>query len=214
MTVSHLEVMVEEPSMEVALQELLPKVLLGITFQIYPFQCKTDLVSKLPSRMRAYSRFLPADYRILVVVDQDDDNCTRLKAHLNRVAADAGLTTRTINPDPNVYKVVNRIAIEELEAWYFGDWTAVRTAYPRVPHTIPNKAKYRNSDAIFGGTWEALERVLKDHGYFANGLRKIELARSVAPHMEPPKNRSASFACFHNVLAELAAQAPIGDGVQ
>jgi hypothetical protein len=25
--------------------------------------------------------------------------------------------------------VVNRLAIEELEAWYFGDWEAVRAAY-------------------------------------------------------------------------------------
>lgn len=39
------------------------------------------------------------------------------------------------------WQLVNRIAIEELEAWYFGDWEAVRTAYPRIPSTIPNQQK-------------------------------------------------------------------------
>jgi hypothetical protein len=93
--------------------------------------------------------------------------------------------------------------IEELEAWYFGDWEAVRRAYPKVDATIPAQAKYRDPDAIKGGTWEALERALKKAGYFKSGLRKVELARAVAEHMEPGRNTSHSFKVLRTALTEM-----------
>ena len=95
--------------------------------------------------------------------------------------------------------------IEELEAWYFGDWQAVRAAYPRVSETIPNKAPYRVPDAIAGGTWEAFERILKRHGYFTTGLRKVETARAIAPHIDPKRSCSQSFGLFADTIAEAAA---------
>ena len=99
--------------------------------------------------------------------------------------------------------VVNRLAIEELEARYFGDWEAVRAAYPRTSATIPSQSKYRNPDAIAGGTWEAFERVLQKAGYFTGGLRKVEAARAVATHMEASRNTSPSFCAFRDVLLEM-----------
>ena len=105
----------------------------------------------------------------------------------------------------NGYQVVNRIVIEELEAWFFGDWQAVQAAYPRVAGTIPRKAAFRDPDAIAGGTWEAIERILKRAGYFKGGLRKLELAREVAQHMEPARNSSHSFRVFENAVADAMA---------
>ena len=105
-----------------------------------------------------------------------------------------------------VYMVVNRLAIEELEAWYFGDWQAVRAAFPRVPATIPLQARYRDPDEIAGGTWEAFERVLQRVGYYSGGLRKVEMARSVATQMEPQRNSSPSFCTFRDVLLEMVRQ--------
>jgi len=96
--------------------------------------------------------------------------------------------------------------IEELESWFFGDWEAVHFAYPKVPSTIPAKQKFRDPDAVVGGTWEALERIFRRAGYFESGLRKIELARSVAPHMEPTRNKSRSFQVFLEAIE--AAKAP------
>ncbi|MGD0827532.1 MAG: DUF4276 family protein [Desulfobaccales bacterium] len=55
-------------------------------------------------------------------------------------------------------QVLNRIAIEELESWFFGDGIALKTAYPGIPETLDKKSKYRNPDAI-ERTWEALERL-------------------------------------------------------
>lgn len=59
MSVGHVEVLVEEPSMEAALRELLPKILTGVTFHIYPFQDKADLLQRLPDRFRGYANWLP-----------------------------------------------------------------------------------------------------------------------------------------------------------
>jgi hypothetical protein len=204
MSVIHVEFLVEEPSMEVFLRALLPRLLGSVHFDIRTFQCKDDLLKQLPYRLRGYTWF-PEVYRIAVVVDRDSDDCQELKRELEQCADGAGLPTRT-HPQQGHFMVVNRIAIEELEAWYFGDWDAVREAYPRVSETVPRRQGHRNPDAIAGGTWEAFERVLQQAGYFKGGLRKIEAARSIAPHLDPARNISRSFQVFRNALLELAGE--------
>lgn len=199
MSVEHIEFLVEEPSMEAALRVLVPKLATDVSFEVYPFQCKDDLLARLPQRLKGYASWMPETWRVVVVVDRDDDDCAELKRRLEKMAGEAGLATPS-STKLKRYVVVNRIAIEELEAWYFGDWEAVRAAYPKVSATVPAKARYRNPDAILGGTWEAFERELQAAGYFAGGLRKIEAARTVAEHMEPSRNTSASFRAFRDAL--------------
>jgi len=189
--------------MEEALRLIVPKVVGELSFEIYPYQCKQDLLAKLPARLRGYAAWLPEGWRIVVIVDRDDDRCGDLKHQLDAAALNAGLRTRTHGSGPRV-QVVNRLAIEELEAWFFGDWQAVRSAYPKANANIPVKQAYRDPDAIVGGTWEALERILQRGGYFRTGLRKIEAARTIARHMEPQRNRSTSFQIFCAALGELA----------
>jgi hypothetical protein len=206
MSVEHVEVLVEEPSMEAALRVLLPRMMGALSFEIYRYDCKDALLARLPDRLRGYASWLPEAWRILVVVDRDDDDCGRLKERLERAARDAGFSRRRAKGSVGP-KVINRIAIEELEAWYFGDWEAVRLAYPRAPVDVTRKLKYRDPDAI-PATWEALERLLQGAGYFSSGLRKIELARAVAEHMDPARNTSASFGALRESLESLAGHAP------
>ncbi len=209
MTVEHVELLVEEPSMEAALRLLLPKMLGDLSFEIYPHQCKDELLLRLLQRLRGYAQRRESDVwfrdhcRIVVVVDRDDDDCVKFKRGLEKTATDAGLTTRS-STRGRPYIVANRIAIEELEAWYFGDWEAVRSAYPKVSATIQKQAKYREPDEIVGGTWEAFERVLQKAGYYRSGLRKVEAARAIAAYMEPSRNISLSFCTFRDVLMEMA----------
>lgn len=204
------EVLVEERSTEEALRLLLPKMLGDTEFSVHAFRCKDEMLMRLPQRLRGYAKRRENDpwfrdhARILIVVDRDDDDCVALKTKLEQMARDAGLATRQQSPN-GVYAVVTRLAIEELEAWYFGDWAAVRACYPKVSATIPTQAKYRHPDAIKGGTWEAFERVLKAGGYFSGGLRKIEAARAIAPHMDPRRNESPSFRSLAAALRDLSA---------
>ena len=208
MTVEHVELLVEEPSMEAALRIALPRILGNLSFEVYPHQCKDELLQRLPARLRGYGNRRRNDHwfrdhcTIVVLVDRDDEDCTTLKGQLESMAKDAGLMTRS-SAKGKKYVVVNRLAIEELEAWYFGDWEAVRAAYPKVSKTIPAQANFRKPDAIAGGTWEAFERVLQRAGYFAGGLRKVEAARAIAAQFNPSRNTSPSFCAFREVLLEM-----------
>jgi len=212
MSVEYVEVLVEEPSMEAALRLVLPRLLEKVPFEIFPFQCKDDLLARLPQRMRGYANRKRSDpwfrehARVVVIVDRDDDRCEALKERLDRIARDAGLEVRLAGARHG-WTVVNRLAIEELEAWYFGDWEAVRAAYPGVSATVPSRAAFRDPDAIAGGTWEAFERVLQQAGYFATGLRKIEAARAIAEHMDPTRNTSRSFQMLREIFHEMVAPA-------
>ncbi len=191
--------------MEAFLGALLPRLLpADRTFVVHPFQGKPDLLVKLQDRLRGYASWLPEDWRIVVVVDRDDDDCMALKAQLESMATKARIRTRS-GAGKQPWQLVNRIAIEELEAWYFGDWPAVCAAYPRVSERVVNQASYRNPDAIAGGTWEAFERVLQRHGYFRAGLGKIEAARALGVAVDPQRNRSARFGQFRDAVLEAVA---------
>jgi hypothetical protein len=200
---------VEEPSMEAALAALLPP-LIGdrpVAFKIIQHGSKSELLKNLPTRLRGYARGQDQSLRILVLVDRDDDDCRELKRQLEAAAQGAGLATKS-TPDPvGAFRVVNRIVVEELEAWFFGDVAAVCAAYDRVPPTLASRQGFRDPDAVVGGTWEALHRILRRAGHYdrVETLPKIEVARRIASKMDPARNRSKSFGAFVSGLDALLA---------
>ena len=199
----HIELLLEEPSAEAFFSTFLPKVLpQDATVRPIIFQGKHDLLSNLERRLKGYRSWLPADARIIVLVDEDRQDCRDLKAHLERAASAAGFTTKT-GARGGAFVVLNRIVVEELEAWFLGDPVALNAAYPRVPATLGARAAFRDPDQVAGGTWEALERVLQRAGYYPGGLPKIEVAKTMASHLEAGRNTSASFRCFLSGLAAL-----------
>lgn len=177
--------------MEAALLELIPKIRPDASFDLHPFRGKPDLLNKMPGRLRGYLHWHTDDLRVVVVVDRDDDDCRYLKQRIMDMSQLAGMP------------LLCRIAIEELEAWLIGDVAALRQAYPGVPASLGNRAAYRYPDEISGGTWEALERVLKRAGYYATGMPKVEVASRVAEHMDPENNRSVSFCVFRDGIRGL-----------
>lgn len=199
----HIEFLVEEPSAEAALKNLVPK-LMGedISFNIHVFQGKQDLLKSLPKRLRGYRRWLPHDWYIVVLIDKDQEDCAQLKQKLEQTVNDEGFITRSNSSQNMKLNVINRIAIEELESWFFGDVTALEITYPRIPRFLNKKRKFRNPDAIHN-TAETLERVLKGAGYYRGGLPKIEVARRVSLHMEPRRNISKSFQVFWGALQNI-----------
>ena len=147
----HLELLVEEESAKAALEVLIPRIVgPDHSFDIHPFRGKQDLLEKLPSRLRAYSKWIPDDWRIVVLIDEDRQDCVALKQTLVDHAARVGLARRTLC----------RIAVEELEAWFLGDSQAITQTFPRVSARYTRWKRFRNSDAVAGGTWEALEWLL------------------------------------------------------
>lgn len=202
----HIEFLVEEPSVEAALRNLVPMICgSSISFDIHAFRSKSDLLAKLPLRLRGYGNFLPSEWRIVVLVDEDRQDCIALKDELEKAANDAGLVTRSRAQEGSRFHVLNRIAVEELEAWFFGDIPAIHQAYKKIPLTLDTKSAYRDPDAIKGGTWEAMERELQKMGYFKGGLAKIKAARTISANMEPARNRSRSFQIFRQGLMSIAS---------
>lgn len=190
--------------MEAFLDTLIPGLAPSLSVRVRSFDGKRDLLRKLPDRLRGYRHSLRSDERIMILVDRDEQDCVALKTLLETIAQEAGLTTRT-RPGAADWRVVNRIVIKELEAWYFGDWEAVRTAYPRVSPRVPRQSIYRDPDAIMGPTARTLERILRKAAYFPDGVSKAELARTIAKHMDPSRNTSRSFQVFLDVLLEMTA---------
>ena len=79
----------------------------------------------------------------------------------------------------------------------------MRAAYPGVSPTLEEKAAYRVPDAIGGGTWETLERVLQEAGHYRAGIAKRRVATDVAKHFVPSRNRSRIFQTFWGALTEM-----------
>ena len=201
-----IEFLLEERSAEVALKIILPKILsddVDCTFHVS--QGKPDLLKNLPTLLKGFSPPISDNRRIMVLIDEDREGCFQLKAQLEAIAHDAGFVTKSSASQEGDFQVVNRLAIEELEAWFFGDIEALQAAYPSVSRNLQCQDRYRDPDAITGGTHEALGRVLR--GYYPKRVPKTKMARKIAKHMEPSRNRSKSFQVFVDGL-----KACVGEG--
>lgn len=194
----HIKFFLEEPSAEEALKHLLPKILADdVSYEFHTYEGIDKMLIELPKRLKGL-KGIPDNWRIIVLIDEDRKDCNELKEFLEKVALEADFVTKSSAAPNENFQVVNRIAIEELEAWFFGDVEAMHAAYPRIPKSLQSKAKYRNPDAITGGTFKALECLLKQKKYYKkmDRLSKPTVAQNIAPHMVPNRNRSKSFQVF------------------
>ncbi len=194
----HIKFFLEEPSAEAALKYILPKILSSdVICFFHAFEGKDDMLKELPKLMKGH-QWIPNDWRIIVLIDEDRKDCHELKTYLEKVAHEAGFVTKSSEALNEEFQVINRIAIEELEAWFFGDVEALHMAYPKISRNLHTKAKYRNPDAITGGTYEVLDRLLRQNNYYRKDERihKPTVAQNIAQYMDPSKNRSKSFQVF------------------
>jgi len=206
MSFDHLEFLLEEPSAEAALHILLPKMLPGkLTYKLHPFQGKQDLFKKLPERLKGYKTWIPESWGIVILFDEDRQDCKEQKTKAETMARQAGFHTKSQTDLFGNFQVITRLCIEELEAWYLGDVPALCAAYPGVSPNLAKKSRFRNPDAIAGGTWEALQRVLQHAGYHENGLAKTRAARDICKHMDPARNTSPSFQIFRDTLYQIGS---------
>lgn len=78
-----IEFLLEERSAEVALEIILPKILPeDIYYTFHVFEGKQALLKNLPVRLKGYKPWIPDDWRIIVLIDRDQDDCLQLKATL------------------------------------------------------------------------------------------------------------------------------------
>ncbi len=199
----HIEFLLEEESAKAALDILLPKLLpADTTWACFPHRGKTDLFQRLPGRLKTYARQLPhqPELRVVILMDADTD-CRRRKAELEKIVADGGLLTKTTAGPGQPFRILTRLAVQELEAWFLGDRAAIQAAYPRVrPQHFGGLS---NDPDTIADTWETLWRVLREGKYYLAGKAKVEWAETIASHLDPDRNTSASFQYFRQGLAQL-----------
>jgi hypothetical protein len=192
-------VLVEGTSDKPTVTEILTRqfgLIQGSQFQIHPHGGKgklpanpaakpspTDrtLFGQLPATLRAYA-VKGRNVCVVVLVDQDDDDCTQLLADLHAMLA--ALKTRPAN-------VLFRIAMEEIEAWFLADRAAVLAAYGQANFTgVPTKGTDLVDDP---------SDVLADCLGVVRpcpGQMKAEWAEKIAPHLDLKKPKSPSLARF------------------
>jgi hypothetical protein len=212
----HLEILAEDSSGATLLSHLMPKLLgpLGEphTWRLHAYRgvgrvpkglqpasdpAKRTLLDQLQRLLRGYVK-TPGIDAVVVVVDTDGRDYRAFLEELRAMARDCGAGDRTLY----------RLAIEEIEAWYLGDRTALLGAYPRARKPILDGYV---QDSV-GGTWELLARATHpEHGrvtWSASGHVKHEWAERIGPRLDPPANLSPSFAKFRDGVRRLV-KAPL-----
>ncbi len=204
-----IHILVEGPSEKAFLELWLPRFLPPRhAFKIIPHRGKgripgdpskkpdprrQGLLDQLPAKLRAYGKELRSETdRILVLVDLDRDDCLDLK---NRIV---GLLDYC-NPPP---VALFRIAIEEFEAFYLGDKSAIRTAFQK---SKLSKMDLYIQDSICG-TWELFRDVIGE-----TSEDKVEWAKLMGLHLTTQwkgasANSSKSFQQFCEGMLKLAGE--------
>ncbi len=211
----HIEILIEDSSGEKLLQTLLPKLLgnqgdphswrlhsykgigripKGLTMGADP--AKRMLLNQLPGLLRGYGR-TPGIDAVVVVLDSDKHDCRDFLTELQTIA-------KGCEPAP---RTMFRLAIEEMEAWYFGDEKALLQAYPRAKKDVLNRYV---QDSICE-TWETLadavypggSAAIKKAGWPLPGQIKHEWAEKIGPLLALDRNISPSFSKFRDGLRRL-----------
>lgn len=213
----HIEVLVEDSSGAKLIEVLMPRVIGNTgaehTWRVHPYKgigripkgltvkgdpAKRALLDQLPRVLSGYGR-TPGIDAVVVVVDSDRRDCrtflAELKALLNQC-----------NPAPTT---LFRLAIEEMEAWFFGDRQALMRAYPKAKKDV--LSRYRQDSVC--GTWELLadavypggQAAINKVGWPLPGQVKHEWAEKIAPSMDVEANESPSFQKFRDGVRKLVA---------
>ncbi|NLC83518.1 MAG: DUF4276 family protein [Ruminococcaceae bacterium] len=216
----HLELLIEDRSGAVVMQNLLPRMLEGRsaehTYAIRPHRglgkvprdpyqpparFASGLLDLLPAKSRAYKQsYYPEELLIIIIVDSDTEQPEKVFSTVQSVM------DRFAGAIPYVIGV----SVEEMEAWLMGDQKAVLEAYPDADKSV--LANYAQDSVC--GTWEVLAHALYGRqakklirlGYPAVGQYKHEWARRIAPLLDPDRNKSPSFKRFQRAFNRILGQ--------
>lgn len=177
---ARIEILVEEPSAETCLREILPQIVpegwvIDQNYFIRKHQGKSDLQKSIPSKVRVYSNW-HEPIAIIILHDQDSTDCVNLKDKIR------GLCNTTS------CRILIRIVCRELESWYLGDMDAIERAYPKFKADAhKNKSKFRVPDTL-NAKYE-LKLILPEY-------REISSSHSISSQLRFEDNKSESFHQF------------------
>jgi hypothetical protein len=179
---SRIVFLLEEYSMKVLLDGLLPRLFPNLPFLCVPHEGKHDLEKSIPRKLRAWRE---PGVRFCVIRDADGADCVELKQKLVALCEQGGRNDALV-----------RIACQELEAWYLGAPGALADAYgDERLRGIATKARFRDPDAIVQPAAALTELVPE--------FQKVSGARNMA-RVLPSENGSRSFQVLTAGLVRLS----------
>jgi hypothetical protein len=169
---SRIVFLIEEYSMKVLLDGLLPRLVPGLQFLCVPHEGKQDLEKSIPKKLRAWRE---PGVCFVVLRDNDAGDCRELKDRLIALCRDGGRED-----------VLVRIACQELEAWYLGEPAAMADVFGNEQlRNMGSKARYRDPDAVVRPS-EEIEKLVPE-------FQKVSGARLMAKRLSRDGNSSRSF---------------------
>jgi hypothetical protein len=179
---SRIVFLLEEYSMKVLLDGLLPRLFPGLAFLCVPHEGKRDLEKSIPQKLRAWRE---PGVQFCVLRDNDGADCRETKRRLTALCRKGGRQDTLV-----------RLACQELEAWYFGAPGAIAEAFGiEGLRRITERARYRDPDAI-GKPSRELARLVP-------AFQKVSGARRFARILRR-ENASRSFQVLLEGLDRLA----------
>lgn len=183
--------LLEEYSMKVLLDGLLPRLFPDLPFLCVPHEGKQDLEKSVPRKLRGWKE---PGVRFCVILDNDGADCRELKRRLVELCQKGGREDTLV-----------RIACQELEAWYFGAPDELAAAFGRDElRRIAARARFRDPDAVVQPAATLAELVPE--------FQKVSGARNLARRL-PRENSSRSFQVLMAGIDGLSGQMrePHGD---
>jgi len=169
---SRIVFLLEEHSMKVFLEGLLPRIFPELEFICITHEGKKDLEKSIPGKLRAWKE---PGVRFVVLRDNDNEDCIALKNRLIQLCRRA-----------NREDTLVRIVCQELEAWYLGDTNALADAFDNDSiRNIGRKTRFRKPDELSKPSREIKQLI--------PGFQKVTGARRMAQTLERDKNISPSF---------------------
>ncbi len=193
-----LEVLVEEESMQVFLEIFLPTILpkkfvLNTNCYIRPHNGKANLRKSIPRKVDAYRAYKNKRVHLLILHDQDSNDCKKLKKTLKDLVEKNKSDTQNLQ-----YKII--IVCRELENWYFGDLDALKKVTGFTTDKLKNKSRFRNVESRFRNVESRFRNVDQIHVPGDTELQKLvqqygksNLAKKMAKYLCKDKNKSQSF---------------------
>lgn len=181
--------LLEEPSMKVFLQGLLPRIVPrwreGEHFLLVPHEGKTDLEASIPRKLKAWRE---PGARFVIVRDNDGANCTALKNRLLSLSQSTGR------------QALVRLVCQELEAWYLAQTDALAQAYPSRVKAIKRLCSRHNDPDACAKPSRELIRAIPE-------FQKQDAARRLGQRLAIDDTRSASFRVFVSGVQRLLMSA-------
>ncbi|MEP0775303.1 MAG: DUF4276 family protein [Acidobacteriota bacterium] len=183
--------LLEEYSMKVLLEGLLPRLFPHLSFLCVTHEGKQDLEKSIPRKLRAWRE---PGVQFCVIRDNGRADCRELKKRLIDLCKSGGRDD-----------VLVRIACQELEAWYWGAPAALAAAFGREKlRQIAEKARFRDPDSVPQPSAALAELVPE--------FQQVSGARRMA-RLLSRENRSRSFQALLGGLDRLCQRMEDSSGV-